>query len=67
MIARAWFLLSCLWATLCVVGGWGKDMNTGYYVIAFAPFAVPPVLAARFIVTGSFRKLQVYPAAQRRR
>ncbi len=60
MIVRAWFLLCCAWGALLIVAGWGKDMNSGYYVVAFAPFAVPPVLAlaVRFVTTGSFRKFE---------
>lgn len=67
MIARAWFLLSCVWAFAFIGNGLTKAHGLGGVDIglAAAPFAVPIVLALafRFITTGTFRRLQVYPAA----
>ncbi len=67
MIARAWYLLSAAWAPCCIAGGWGKDMEPGYYVMTYAPFAVPTVLglAWRYITSVRFAGCRSIPARRR--
>lgn len=53
MIARTWFLLSCLWAVLILgIAKWdGEGISGGVWFVALAPLFVPACLRAaiRFI------------------